>query len=368
MSATGQFYVEDIAAALAVPYTSVRVYRGSTSDPNTAAFTTLVTTITLVSGTLQYSFTDSAATASTLWRTSYYNTTTFTESGLGPIFRPSSSNTLRLIRLEAARQAGAGFDSTCSALGTTTTLIDAGLQDSGVDTGFLEGAWVYRPDAAATGDKVRRVKKAGFTTASGTLTFDRAYTNAPANAEVYQVFQFFPPIDQPGVPYSWDRAARAGLEMCWYVDKVNLGVGTSTRQTRFSLASFPDINRETFRQVWLRTTDTNSIITDISGHTNGRWVQPVEDPATAFSLDIYPAPSTTQTVIVEALRTDAALYVDTDTTSVPLRLATAATIYQVYERLAMLQPSKYAGEFAVAQQEYDREQQRNYPGMVIIGA
>lgn len=367
MAATGNVYIEDPTTAL-LSYTSIRVYRGSTSDPNTAVFTALVQTLTLVAGTENYAFTDGSGTVDTIWRAWFYNTSSTAHSNLGPIIRPDQATTLRKVRIEAARQAGAGFDSTCSAAGTASpaTLIDAGLRDSGIDSAFLEGAWIYRPDAAAAGDKVRRVAKDGYDSATGTLSFDRIYTNLPASAEVYQVFNLAPPVDQPGVSYSWDRAVREGLNMAWFIDQVNLGEGTSTRQTRFSLANFPDITARTIRRVLLRTTDTNSIITDINASTNGRYWVPVTN-AGAFQIDIYPAPATTQTVIVEAVRTDSDIYIDTDWTNTPIDLAVRAAVVKIYNRLTMLQPGRYAAELAVALSDYNEEQSRYGADGVVLG-
>lgn len=361
MSATGEVYVEDIAAALAVPYTSVRVYRGTTTDPATAAFTTLVTTITLVAGTLQYSFTDSAATADTLWRTSYFNTTTSTESGLGPIIRPAASNPLRLIRREAVTQANMGFGSACSGAGTTTTLIDAALADTGVDTAFLEGAWLYRPDAALAADKLRRVKKDGYTAATGTLSIDRAWTNLPASAEAYEVYNGLPPIDAPGAGYSWARACRDGLEKSWFIDRVNLGEGTSTRQTRFSLATWPDINENTIRRVFLRTTDNNGIITDVDARSRGSdWQKVMESGALSIEF-VVAAPTTNQTVIVEAVRTDGAVYIDTDVTLTPLRLAVRATVWQAMVHTFGEQSVQAVGAY----RDWAAEQTRQHAGDLV---
>ena len=139
------------------------------------------------------------------------------------------------LRIEAARQAGSGFSSTCTALGTTATLIDLKLVDQGVTVKFLEGAWIYRPDAAAAGDRVRRVKVDGFTVATGTLTIDRVWTNAPASAEVYHIFTLLPPIDQAGAAYSWDKAINDGLAHNYYRDEIVLGHGDERGAFRFNL-------------------------------------------------------------------------------------------------------------------------------------
>src|SRR5262249_22591554 len=151
---------------------------------------------------------------------------------------------------------------------------------------------------------------------TGTLSFDRNWSAPPASAEVYQVFSFFPPVDQPGVPYSWDRAVREGLGIAWFIDRVNLGEGGGN-QTRFSLASWPGINARTWRRVFLSCRGETSA-REVSAQHGGRFVTPVSESGD-FALDIFPAPSATETVLVEAVRTDAALYADTDVTNCPLK-------------------------------------------------
>lgn len=137
------------------------------------------------------------------------------------------------LRIETARQASCGFSGTCTALGTTSTLIDLGLIDQGITAKFLEFAWIYRPDAAAAGDRVRRVKLDGFTITSGTLTIDsnRLWTNAPASGEVYQIFSILPPINQPGMAYSWDKAINDGLANIMHRDEIVLGRGSERGHT-----------------------------------------------------------------------------------------------------------------------------------------
>jgi hypothetical protein len=80
-----------------------------------------------------------------------------------------------------------GFNSTCSAGGTTTTLIDAAMLLSTLDTTTdYAGAYVFRPDAALAADRIRVI--ASVTLATGTITIaDEVWTNAPANGEQYEV-------------------------------------------------------------------------------------------------------------------------------------------------------------------------------------
>lgn len=354
MSATGTIYVENPNTQM-LTYTSIRVYRGTTSNPNTAAFTTLVTTITLVANTEQYAFTDASGTVDSLWRFDYYHTVSTASSGLGPIIRPAAQTTLRLIRIEAAKRVKPGYQSTCSSVGTSTTLIDAALTDTGVGTGFLEAAWVYRPDAAAAGDKLRRVKKDGFTVSTGTLSFDRLYTNAPASGEVYHIYGMYPPVDAPGVSYSWTQAVRDGLEHAYFEDEVNLGPGTSTGQRQFSLAAHLGIiDRNHIRRVLLRTTDANSVTWDIDADKNGRWWKPVVNGPGSLAVELNPPPGTSQDVILECVRTDTTLYIDTDTTQAPLELAVRGTLWALYEQANIDQPGKYVAELRGARERFVR--------------
>ena len=143
--------------------------------------------------------------------------------------------TLADARLEAAREAGLAFSGTCSSLGDTAYLADLVLTDVGVDVKFLQHGWIYRPDAAAAADRQRNVATDGFTVATGRLVPTRAWTNAPANAEAYQVFSLIPPIPQAGIPVSWNRAINNALDLMHFTDEMVIGRGTKAGDRRFSL-------------------------------------------------------------------------------------------------------------------------------------
>ena len=359
MAITVRVPVEDITTTM-LTYTSAKLY-SSTSPGGTFS---LVTTITLVAAQTIYPYEDSAGDANTVYQHEFYNATGPVTSSRSPTYYASGTTLLRL-RLEAARDAGAAFESTCSAVGTTTTLIDSNLQDQGIDTAFLEAAYIYRPNAAAAADKVRRVKKDGYTVASFTLSVDRAWTNAPAADEVYHIFNFFPPIDRPGVAYSWDRAVREGLALVWFVDQVNLGAGGGTNP-RVSLATWPEINTKTIRRAFFRKTDTNGVITDVDMNAMGRYWRIVENAGVNTLETSIPA-RTDQVIIVEAVRRDYALYLDTDVTLAPFKSATRAIMFAAYRTLNYLQPGKYAGEFALAASNWQLEREVTGPDDLVIG-
>lgn len=345
MANTVRCYIEDTATAL-VTYTSFRLYR-HTSPTSTSG--TLVATTTIVSGTENYSVADASGTARSWYRITYYHATGPVESDPGPPFQ-TVGVTMRDLRVDSAIRAGVGFKAAATG-GTTASLVDSALVDQGVDTDFMEGAWLYRPDAATASDKCRRVSRSGFTVATGALTV-RTYTAAPVASEEYQSYVLMPPIDQPGIAYSWDRAVRQGLARCLFLDQVDLGPGNATAMA-FSLAPHLDaIAAPRISRVLLRTTDTNSVTHDQDMKRQGYdWWMEGNGPE-SLSVRLNVTPGTTETVIVEAYVRDDALYIDTDATRAPYELAVRAIVAEAFRMMDALEPGKYAGELAHAEQEF----------------
>ena len=87
-------------------------------------------------------------------------------------------------RREFYSRTGLGVDSTCTSAGTATTLIDTQLQDSRLSSEEHENKWIFRPNAAAAANQVRRVS----TFATATLTHGGVdYSAVPASAEEYEL-------------------------------------------------------------------------------------------------------------------------------------------------------------------------------------
>lgn len=343
MTATGTVYVENVADALAgtgtfsTAYTSVKVYRDTSVS---GLFTTLATTLTLVSGTLTYSFTDSGGNVSSLYRCTFYNTGTTAESGFGDIIRPGA--TLASFRRDCARLARAGSSSTCTALGTTTTLIDAALAMSGVDAYYHEGDWLYRPSAGTATDCLRRVGEAGFATSTGTLSIPAAYpwAVAPALNEAYDIYQLFPPVEVGGEAYSWNDGVRDGIRNTWFMDQVNVGLATSTGQTRYSLSAYANlITRDSVYDVLYRSTDTNGIIHDRQLGGSGTYWTVQENDTDGLTLIVSDPPrystatTSIESVILSVKRRYPMPYTDSDVINGPLGLATAATLRNVFLKI-----------------------------------
>jgi len=322
-------YVEDPAAKL-LSFTTIRLYRDSSP---TGTFATLAASAALVSGQTQYSFSDSGGTVDSWYRFQFYNATGPVVSDFGPAFQPTSF-TLRTLRLAAARMAGSAFSGTCSSDGSSTSLVAKHLLNSGKDAHFHEGDWLYRPDASASGDKVRRIIESGFNTSTGAFSIPTgdAWSVLPATDEVYQVFGLFPPIAIDGESTCWDELIRQALRRLWVRDQIELGVGTTTGKTRYSVSAVaPYAHKLRVRQVWLRTFDDNDFPTDQLFGRVGTWWRMVDNAADGLFLDLSYAPATTEHVIIEVDRNYPALYADTDVvagTDGAFDLATAAVARQ----------------------------------------
>lgn len=355
-------YVEDIATVMDT-YNEIRLFRDVSP---TGAFATAVDTAALVADQQLYDLSDDSGNANYVYVIDFYHTTTGATSPRSDPFYPEGVSLLRL-RLEAARQAGAGFDGTCTDDGTTTTLIDAVLLDNGVDADYGEGLWLYRPNASLTTDMLRRVAREGFDDTTGTFTLTRAYSNAPADDEVYHAFMFYPPIRTSGVAMSWDDIIRAALREIWYVDQVDLGPGTTDNKRRFSITDTVDVQRSQVRRVLIRRTDDNGNIFDHDAGTMGGFWQFVDDGPGNLSIDVYPTPNTSENVVVEVNRQPAALYNDTDVLDIRIEYAIAAVKRRLFWQLNSDQPGKYTVELAEAQQDFDNTNGVNKPGAVLRG-
>lgn len=273
--------------------------------------------------------------------------------------------TLNEIMLEAAQRCGAGFNSTCSGAGTTTTLVDLTAIDQGTDANFAAGGWIYRPDAPTAADKVRRITNAGFDSETGTWTVTRAWSDAPNNAESYQVYAVVPPIDQTGMAESWKRLINRGLSAIWFEDEIVVGSGDGSLNRRFPLADNEtgwSPNSQHIKKVLLRTTDSDGIITDFDQSKNGRFWN-IANASGDATLVLGYAPLEGQNVVVVALRTYPTLSADTDESSCPLDLIALRTRYELYRYLDATPQSRgqYAGEAAIALSDWQAEYRQHRP-------
>ncbi len=124
---------------------------------------------------------------------------------------------------------------------TTTSLLDTAYPvKSLLDQSTLyEGYWLYRPSAAAAGDRTRVVYD--YTPSTGALTPDLAWTNAPANAEAYELHGMFDPA-------VLNTCINEALKRCWI--PVETTLTPTAEQDRHSLSTITWVTApEQVRQV-----------------------------------------------------------------------------------------------------------------------
>lgn len=365
MAVNVNVYVEDPVTQL-LTYTEFILYRDTSPS---GSFSTQVGTAQLVGGDAPvyvYNVTDASGDATYLYRYKLYNPSSGAASPLSEIAYPQGT-TLANLRAGAARAASAGWTGTCSANGSTTTIVDLVLTDSGVSTQFGQGLWIYRPNAALASDMQRRVAQGGFNATTGTFTVTRAWTNAPASGETYQAFAYYPPVGGAGTPMSWNLIVQNALREAPFVQQVNIGQGDPPLR-RFSLNALAGFVREPdIQRVIRRYIDAQGITFDFDCDRNARRWYCVETAPGELAIDIWPPPLANETVIVEVRRTDHNLFQDDDLTMCPYQYAIRAIAWQLYTQLNIQEPGKYASEEQQSQRIFERELRRYRPAGVIRG-
>lgn len=353
MTVTLSYYLEDVDAQRAAGWTHLRLYRDTVPD---GSFATVVDTVALVAAQTDYEIADATGTSRSWYRAALHDSVTPATSTKGDPFRPDATRLLDVMQA-GAELAGAGFQSSCTSAGTVSTLVDQALVDNGVASDYLESGWILLPDASAA-DQQRRVRKGGFDFTNGSLAPVRDWSVLPASGAEYRVFLLLPPFKMPGAPYSWADAARDGLQMCYFEDRVDIGTGTSTRVDEFDLGVHLGWLRENdVRKVWLEryNATTGAVISRVDASKGGRYYRKQPNGRGSLKLILRPAPSTIDHIIVEANRRDAELYAAEDVTDCPLRLAARACMVQAYEYLNRVHTGKYQGELESARRLFDEE-------------
>lgn len=367
MANTVNVYVEDVDERIANGYTTVRLY--AANSPEEIATTSPAATATLVAATETYELTHAAGGAGTWYAYTIYGASPG-ETQLSERWRTDATR-LEDVILEAARRLRRAFEGTASSDGNTTTLPDVKLADSGADANFLSGAWVFRPDAAAAGDVVRRVANNSFVPASGEVVVSRAWTNIPVEDERYMILGSLPPIDWPGASYSWAQAVNDGLRQCYFYDELNLGEGATSTQQEFSLAPFAGFIGDPWASIAgvyvERTVAGVASRTDFD--TGGRfWTIRGNGPRDR-KLWLSAPPGTSGTVLISVLRRGEQLYDLNDVTTVPPELAITATMMMAMLNLNAAAEGGLAVETKRAIDSFYEEQAFHGPagGKVAIG-
>lgn len=331
-------YIENVDELIAESFSTIRTYRGLTA---TGTLSATGEGAALVAGQEHYTITITAGTGNWVQHDLY--TGSIGSSKSPPVF-VAGALTLLDLRVEAARVAGAGFASAGTGAGTTTALADAALQDQAADANFLEGGWIYRPNAAAAGDRVRRIKANGEGWVSNNLVPTRAWANAPGT-EVYHLFNLLPPIDQPGEAWSWDRCVRRALGSVRFRDELILGEGTSGADQLFDIGAFAGISTKyDIKRVYLRRYQADGSISweqDMNKHGFFWKVYENHEAGNSLKLWLSEPPGTDDTIVLDCVRGYDAIYNDSEVTGAPLDLAAATAAYWMAAQLSLEQSGRY---------------------------
>lgn len=334
--------VENIDEVLAT-YNRLRLYR--CTDP-AGDFTVdgVIDTETLVTGTIDYTLQDTAGSAAYVYRYDFYNATTLVASSLSDAFFPTGRTVADII-MAAARRAH-GFTGACTAAGTVSLLYDAYLAENGLDEDYLDGCWIFRPDAALSSDWVRRTVRNPFDVSASSLEVVVPWTNLPASGERYAVFPLLSPL--PGrSSYSWLEALADALAEIKTPERIDLGLGTSTGKDRFFLTAHAGyVEENLIGKVWLRTVnpDDATLYDEMDASKLQRFWEYHEDGRGNAHIYLNPPPATDEHVIVDVKTKYDRVYAADDITLAPFDLAVWATLVKVYEHMNALTNGGFAGQ------------------------
>lgn len=344
---TVRIHVDDISTVLET-YESIKLYRASNAeDVSTGA--TLVTTITLVAGTEDYSYEDTGGAIGDWYAHTYYHSTGPVQSTLSERYT-TRGNTLEDLLYEAARKLQASSKGVVDSA-TTTTIVDAQLSLFGRDTRFANGSFIWRPSETNIADQVNRVASLGFAAATGTLTMIGTYPSAPDAADVYYIFDMHPPIPISGSTYSWLEALNEAIVRCKWIDRLNVGPGDGTYPQTVDLAAHlgyiePELD---IRKVWAeRTSGSTTLVRDLT--SEGRFFTRIPDDG-AYRIQIFASLSTSDTVYLEARRRGVPMFAYNDVTTCPRELVVAETALQMARHMTRNGRGEYSAQALTLEQE-----------------
>lgn len=186
--------------ALLTRWTSIRLYSASS---RTGSYS-LLTTITLVSGTTAYSYADEAATLTTWYAYSWFNTNTVVESPRGEPFPAAGALvvTRQTLRRRVAMELGffghpagdytfPGPSGTTTSSGSSTTVVDSAFADTYWDVlqnTFARAFLLVNDGTYATQER----PIVSLNTGSGTFTVNRAFGGTIASGVTYDIYHHLP--------------------------------------------------------------------------------------------------------------------------------------------------------------------------------
>lgn len=293
MSVVVPITVEDITTQL-LTYTGIQLYSASTVSGSYS----LVTTITLVAGQYQYSYTDTAGTIDTWYKYRYHSGSA--DSAYSNSFQ-SEGVTRKRIRQLALKDYKAGVVSVVASSGSNSATVIA-------VTGYMfaastnstkrgVGTWLYPTSGSRAGQISKWVSSSGAV--PNLITVSPAMDGACATADELEWHWFASPDD-------WNDAINRGLSRYYYLDRVPL-IGDGNAEQ--SLSYLPWLrNRDQIAGLW-----SYPVSNDIerAWGRNGRWWGSRQEGG-YITLMTKPALATTDTVYMECVRQMPNVYTDTD--------------------------------------------------------
>ncbi|KKL87206.1 hypothetical protein LCGC14_1937040 [marine sediment metagenome] len=292
MLVTLRFLVEDVETQLDT-YESIRVYRSDTLGGAYSA----IDTVTLVSGTFYYSYSDSTGDLNKWYKYSYYHATGPVESDLSAPFRVDGVTRLRA-RQEALSKYGAGV----VLVNTGTDANKITTSDHRVKTTLFrddrgKGTWLW-PTSGNNQEKARIILSSDVS--AGSMTVLPIWSGNFADGDEVE----WHTLADPTV---WNDALNRGMARYYYVDRVPLkGVAD---QEEYDLSSIPWIIDPEGQITDVTWYPTSGLDVEQSYASSGRWWKPRIDRGVA-TLTIYPPVAATVTLYLYATRPMPPLHTD----------------------------------------------------------
>lgn len=294
MSVTVNIKVEDVTVRL-VTYTSIQIYSASSAGGSYS----LVTTLTLVDGTYEYSYIDSGGVlGTTFYKYRFYNSTGPVGSDYSNPFSVDGA-TRRLIRQKALKDYKAGYVLSTENSGSNSAsvavfsnyMLAAGTNSSK----RAVGTWLY-PTSGSRAGQITKVSSISIATPA-LLTMTPVLDGALGTADEVEWHSFASPDD-------WNDAINRGLGRYYYLDRIPL-VGDGNAEQ--SLAYLPWLrNRNQIAGLW-----SYPIANDVerAWGRSGRWWGARQEGG-YITLMTKPALQTTDTVYMECMRQMPNVYTD----------------------------------------------------------
>jgi hypothetical protein len=307
-------------------YDSMRLYSASSRGGSYS----LVTTITLVAGDTSYSYTHASGTISTWYKIALYNSVTANEQSLDAVepFPASRNTTTRKELRQRIIQNFGGKILTPSSI-TATTVVDATtLKDGDEDDESYEGWQIYRPDAADTADRNRRVS--AYDKSTGTVTHAGSdYTDTTETDEQIELM----PLDID-LTFLNEKIGDALEETRWLY-RYEFGANSGVKQ--YSLPHFVESDQYV-KEIWRRTGSTGAYIWRTFDY--GAGFAKVRGSNFQCVLDISPSIGESEVIALEVFRQGERLDSETDFTLVTFKWAEAAAMVEVLQHIVTIEMAR----------------------------